>query len=975
MSAIQKDDIITSEALKVIPQLTEDLAKASEQLAKLIVNTKALSQSIAGSSSIPKVKEDTEKLTQAQIELDKIQKQLTVSVAKNNEDYIAAKRVLNDLNQVINQKTILGNKDAKAIDAQTASLRQLETALQKNRKAYADLKGDQERNGKSGQDLKKVILEQAESVDKLRSAMGQHKAEVSDYREGLEGLLVTQEAMGLETGGLISSIRNLGKAFFALLANPIFLTFATLAAIFGAAKSSVETFFETTEEGEKIAEHQAAIWDAFGYTVKKAWGEAGKATIDAVGGEDGMKGIIFAALSQISIKWGVTFLEMADKGTKFADVVHEINEKLSKDIVTKAKSELEFDKLILQSKDKVANSDEERLSLMDAAIANRKKQSDIEKALAKEQYEVTIKQIALEKNSTAELVAGAMKEDSIQKQVQLTLEQKNRINEAEANIYKKETDILNEQKRLYAQRATEAIAIDTARLERLRAQQDSEQSLNKSELEAQLKINEDTVKSVFSTQEEITNAIYQASITRQNILAEDAKKQDIDAIRAAEDRVRATGKYKQEEIDTIVAGDKTLVAIRTKIQTDFESSIRESDKKLQLDLNANQLSKLKKDYDNIVAQEKTDTNKKLLELDEAYYRGGVGGLITYEKQKKEITDESNRRIDIAGSDFLKKQLDDLKLSKEQEAAIIEAISKHELNIKQLDVDKQIALDKKLFDYEKNLEASAFAASMTIIQNIADSKAAAIDKELADFQELTKKKIDGLGTVASTDIAGTKRLQDEKDKINAQAAVREKQLADEKAKLLHRAAIYEKALALTQIIINTEQAASKAYAEGGPYLGPVFAALAVAAGAFQFATAATKPIPQYEKGTMSSEGGTAIVGEKGSELVITPRGQLQFTPSTASLINLEAGSKVYTHEETLGILARGELQNKQVIVLKEDSAVNEMMINRMDILINATKQNKNVLNMVTIGSMVWDVREETESRVKMARRFALGKWVK
>lgn len=955
MSAIQKDDIITSEALKVIPQLTEDLAKASEQLAKLIVNTKALSQSIAGSTSIPKVKEDTEKLTQSQIELDKIQKQITVSVARNTEEYIAAKRVHNDLNVVIAQKTILGNKDAKSIDAQTASLRQLETALQKNRKTWSDLKGDQERNSVAGEALRQTIIKQQKSVDELRTSMGQHKQTVSDYREGLEGLIVTQEAMGLETGGLVTNVRTLGKAFFTLLGNPIFLGLAALAALFGAVKSSVETFFETTEDGEKIAEHQAAIWSAFGFTVRKAWAEAGKGVVDAVGGENGMAGILYTFLAQINIKWANTFLEMATKGTAFADVMHEINEKLSKDIVTKAKSELEFDKLVLESKNKVEHSDEERLALMDAAIENRKKQSDIEKALAKEQYEATIKQVALEKNSTSELVAGAMKEDSIQKQVQLTLEQKNRINEAEANIYKKETDILNEQKRLYAQRATEAIAIDTARLARLRAEQDAMESLTSSERNAQLKIDDDIIKNVYSTQEEITNAIYRASATRQTIIAEDSNKQTQNAIRTAEDRVRAIGKYKDSEIADIVKADKTLAVALAKIKIDFDSAINESDKKLKADLNTDKLSQLTKDFNLITLEEKRKTNKALEDLDTDFYKSGSSNTLSYELQRKHIVEEGNRSVLIAQSDFVKKQLEKLHLSKEQEAALLEAFSKHETDIDKIEADKRVAIAKEEHNAEIGLQNEAFKASMTIIQNLSDAKTAVIDKEISELQASTALQI----TLAGDN-------QRAKDKINADAAIKQARLEDEKKRIQYRTAVYEKELSVTQTGINGIEAVSAAYAKGGIYL----AVLVAAAEALLLAEVASKPIPHYQFGTMNAKGGASIVGEAGTELVVTPKGQLQFTPSTATLMDLESGSKVYTHEETLGILARGELRDKQVIVMKADD--NEGLMNKMDILIHATKQNKNVHSMVKIGATVWEVRKESESYKQMARVMALGK---
>lgn len=989
-SEIQRKDIISDEALQAPLQLGKNIDVATMAIDRLIAKSKESGVAISGASSTSKLTKETQTLTQAQIELDKIQKQLTVSVAKNNEDYIASKRVLNDLNQVINQKTILGNKDAKAIEAQTASIRQLETALQKNRKAYADLKGDQERNGKAGTDLKKVILEQAKSVDQLRSAMGQHKAEVSDYREGLEGLVVTQEAMGLETGNLISSVRNLGKAFFSLLSNPIFLAFAALAALFGALKSSVETFFETTEEGEKVAERQQAVWDTFFFTLRKGWATIGKEVADIFGLDGQLKTVLTGFISYFSPALAAIFVASANEAEKMADIAHAANERIVKDIIVKAQSELDADKLILESKDKLNYSDEQRLQFLKEAFKIRLSQSEKEKSIAEDQLTVVINRLAIEKSATAEKVALAFKSGEVEKEmsareiadlekaneaqkyVQLTTEDKRKIAEATAKILNTQNDFYAEQKRVVSQIATLELDIFKTREASARAQEDARLSLNKSELNAQLKIDEEKIKNSKSTQEEITNEIYQVHFIRQSILEEAERHELLVVKRAAEDRVVAKGILNKKEIALEISKDETLIKENKRITTEFESAILESDNKLKIELNQNVFNRLKKDFDNLTSSIKTDTNKQLISLDEAYGNGQIKNITAYETERKKIVEEGNRNVLIEQSNFIREQISKLELSNEQKIALTEAFSKSEMDIYALDANRKIALDKQVYDAEVQLQNKVFEASSTIIQNLSDAKVQAIDAELTALKEATNEKIKMLGTVDSADIEGTKILQAEKDHINSQAARKEKQLNDEKKHEQHKAAVYEKELAVTQTSINGIEAVSKAYAKGGIYL----ALLVAAAEALLLAEVVSKPIPAYEMGVDSvPQTGPAIVGEKGTELVVTPKGRLQFTPSSTSIMHLDKGSKVYTHEETLNILAMGALSQQPLNHSTFNLSSDREMLSKIDTLIAVTKQNKTTTDIASIGSKVYDIKKESETYTSITRSYALGKWFK
>lgn len=96
---------------------------------------------------------------------------------------------------------------------------------------------------------------------------------------------------------------------------------------------------------------------------------------------------------------------------------------------------------------------------------------------------------------------------------------------------------------------------------------------------------------------------------------------------------------------------------------------------------------------------------------------------------------------------------------------------------------------------------------------------------------------------------------------------------------------QKALDLTQAIIGGALAAVRAYAEGGPYAGPVLAAMIAAATGIQIAAIANQPEP-YAKGGYVPKRTVYQAGEAGPEWVASNR--LLNDPETAPIIkSLEA----------------------------------------------------------------------------------------
>lgn len=184
MSAIKRPDIIDDDALAAPLLLAKNLESAVEQLKKIAESGMKASQSLGGPAATQgtqKLKQVTEQLTAEQKELKKVGDQIAAVTAKNNAQYQAQEKRLKEVRKAIKDKNDIGERDAKTINKQNASLKELEAALRINREAFANLRTEEERASEAGQELLRVIQEQAEGVAETRESMAQFGHNVGNY--------------------------------------------------------------------------------------------------------------------------------------------------------------------------------------------------------------------------------------------------------------------------------------------------------------------------------------------------------------------------------------------------------------------------------------------------------------------------------------------------------------------------------------------------------------------------------------------------------------------------------------------------------------------------------------------------------------------------------------------------------------------------------------------------------------------------
>lgn len=291
-----------------------------------------------------------------------------------------------------------------------------------------------------------------------------------------------------------------------------------------------------------------------------------------------------------------------------------------------------------------------------------------------------------------------------------------------------------------------------------------------------------------------------------------------------------------------------------------------------------------------------DTQKQIIDTQKEYLKFGIGSAKELQRAQDELT-----KLEISADDLVtKRKLDNIKQ--------LEEARKNLQGLETQAISASIDLVKQLVDggYQKQLDA--LKAQSDQISANADIEKAAINDSLAS----SKSKADQNALIDA-------RAKADQDRIAAQ----QKQIKQKEAK-------FDKAISLAKVV----QATSTAEVQALTYLSnpltaplyPAIAALIGAIGAVELATIVATPIPQYAKGTSSAKGGLSLVGELGKEFVRTPTGQVFFTPSTPTLMDIPKGSEVLTAMETKRLQNAGAIpkSEKDIALLNEVKRGNDIL---------------------------------------------------
>lgn len=932
MAELRREDIWADDLLRAPLQYADNLKEIIPALASVhktavdVMNVLKNTTSISGANKVTEqlvkanaelykiqtlVVESAKEKTLAERELEKIERQIATVTARNTEEYRKQVDALNKAKKELKEKISLGDKDAKTINRQNASMNELRAALGRNRAAYKALAGEETRASKEGQELLRIIQQQDKDLKELSKSIGQHQDNVGNYAEATE-------ALDNQLGGLIGRFKDLGRQLAALATNPYFLAIAGLVLVFKALQSAVTAYYTTSLEGEEALSRRRASIDAFFTTLKLGWAEVGKAADNALG-EDTLKKIFGGFLGTYAPQLLGTFLVLEQRSQEFSRLQLALQKAVLDDTINGAKDELRYNQLIEDSRRKLLLTDEERLDAVreTRSLLARKFAGDIDQArLAIDVQEAhiqslggviaKIKEVDKETGKVVErskLLTEYTKDEL--KALFVVGEERQKLAELQAELINKESEYTAKRTSLLKIEAQLITEIESFRRQSAQRVQDAELEKQRQTVQRIVEYNRDRLENEYLSADERIQIIVDTGREELELLDRQKENEFNLLKRNAEEFHREEASIRANAIASSanLGIDETLA-----LQKRFLDELLKNDEAYQLQKSALESryralerAQMDKNAQEILAVQRKQIEDELTEAKLAFDErvALIKQEISEGKRSRIIGNaqilEAQKRYNVA---FIDEQIKTLEKVLQLENLKVEEAEKIRERIDEL----RIKLTDAIFD----LDTRTLYDTLTDIQQSVEAFATGIG---SIFQQHTEQRIGQIEYIEESNkramerelaLAGDNAAQ--KARILDRFHQREIQLQKQKAAEQRRGAIFDKITSAVQAAIATALGVTKALATLNI---PLAAAIGIAGG-IQVAAILAKQIPQYELGTDYHPGGPAIVGEKGSELKIYPSGKMQLTPAVPTLQNLPAGTKVLPVEETNKFLALAAL---------------------------------------------------------------------
>lgn len=329
-----------------------------------------------------------------------------------------------------------------------------------------------------------------------------------------------------------------------------------------------------------------------------------------------------------------------------------------------------------------------------------------------------------------------------------------------------------------------------------------------------------------------------------------------------------------------------------------------------------------------------------------------------------VIDKVRKKLDEAGNliDKKIKEQDDEKLKAkiEHDAKMLDTDLAYRENRRKL-FRQQVEDSKKALTEIQGYYQDFSSALLSLSSALTAQRVQDIDIEINKEKERANQEIILAGGNAAA-----------KEQITAQSNLKIAQLEKKKKEEARKYAEQEKAAALIDAGIKTALAVLNQLSGGDPLTAIPRSILAGALGAIQIAAIAAKPLPQYFKGTDFHEGGKAIVGEQGAELMRMPSGEIQLTPNRATIMDLPRGTEVIPNKETMQMLAMAGISRPETL---EGNRTDNRLIKELKSLKEVTAANKpSRTNLTRNMAIVYESRKESDTLTKKVRALSMGDWL-
>lgn len=497
--------------------------------------------------------------------------------------------------------------------------------------------------------------------------------------------------------------------------------------------------------------------------------------------------------------------------------------------------------------------------------------------------------------------------------------------------------------------ADETIAIKRASAERTKVARDEAKEkfeinefFRKKLLDAQLQYNKITLDYNKSLQQQIMDDENQSFDSRlnylqlyigdsQRLLEAEYKHTIATTILTNEERLTLDADYHsklvalaaeaQQKITAIV---KSQLQIRNKMTDDeirrierFYESISVVDNQAytkEISALTEQLNKKKISYEKYQQQKE--------KIDAKYSKKGIQAQIAIFQKELDLFDDHSEDIKRIQEEIANNRSLLPSASADEKKQLSERITRltEELNFLQGYQDKRIAIMNKIADAQRQLDVSDaesnekkkqerkalidqnISAGLSLFGELTGVMNAYYDAQLARLDEIQKRlnedkerQINNINQLGLSEEERLKRIA----QVQKQADFESQQIEVRKRRIQVQNAKFERAASIANIIANTAQAVSKAYAQGGT-LGYILAGLVAAVGAAQIARVLATPIPQYRHGRGEGKDEIAWTGDGGQHEYIwrSQTKTIEKTPAIPTLTHLLPKDVVWPNKQAM-----------------------------------------------------------------------------
>lgn len=942
MAEITKKIIIEQAAIDAPLEFSGNIDVAKKSLKEFIALCKQADIKIKGADSVGKLKKEVDNLALAEVELLKISKQIATEEARSTEAYQKQAVKLGELRTAIKNKNAMTSEQARTVTALNSSLLKLDQALKKNRDDYAKLTTEEARNSKEGRALLKVIQDQDKASKELSKSLGQSQKNVGNYESAAQGMQMFSNS----TVTAVSSVKQLGKELLALAKNPWFIILTTALAIFESLKAAANAFYTGTAEGGEVLREQEIIWDGYFARVKKGFGEMSSSGVKFF--NDFKEWFVEGNLRIFSKQAGDDFKKAVETAKALAKEIESLQKEHMRDVVDDANTEKLVSELMEKTKDKLHQTDIERLESLREARKLLEEQSKGDLDLANRDLETQRKILENLGGKVNRQKSIAQYTDDEFRALGANQEQIKKLVELEAAKYKVEADIAAKKKALNKQEFQMVEDIRKANQDRLDRAVEGQRKYENTVSEGFIKVRDRLIDREELGLDERLKLLQENLNDRRSIIDNNEKSELMALERSVEERIRAEGKPFSKKI---LEQDEGFMKARLAILEKHNHAVEE-----ETQYNVDTLTKIYSTEYVRINEELKDQNKEQIRIFQEGFADGLFTLNQYNRAIKETNEKANDEQYNTDVAFLEKVIAARKKSGLDTLMFEDMLAKVRQDRAKEEADKLLALETQLQQKKQEIRSSAFNFLNTLGDRFTQKETDRLDRQLEELNYSFEQQIKAAGDNEKA-----------KDRLQAEHDRKEKEIEKEKRRLQRQQAIFEKTIAIAQATINTAVAVTKNIAF------PPLAIATAALGALEIATILATPLPAAEHGTEFHKGGLIRVSEKGPELAILPNRKMMLTPADDSVVNLPRGTKIKDNPTTMQLLAYSGMRPDTLGTAK-DAELNNKMLDKLDNIDRSIRASRSS-SFINDGIALVETLKANDTHYQKIRHTNLGKWVK